>query len=141
MCIRSIFSAICLRVMIVVCSVTSTTLSATQSQPLEFDENESLSGLYRAVLQHDRSQYYQFADIHFRAVSAGDGRLKISPNVKIYLRDWDSNEYLTYEFDDCAFNLIARQISIKNDVNDISLSAQARSGGVFDGACFLPARF
>ncbi len=110
----------------------------TQSQ-LTLAESDSLSGLYHAVLTHDDTNYYQFSEINLRAVSTGDGRLKISANVKVYLGDWNSNEYLTYEFDDCAFNLITRQISIKNDKNDISLIGNIRSGGIFEGKWYAAA--
>lgn len=106
---------------------------------LKFADSDSLSGLYRGVLSQDDNNYYQFSEINLRAVSTGDGRLKISANVKVYLGDWNSNEYLTYEFDDCAFNLITRQISIKNDKNDISLIGNIRAGGVFDGKWYAAA--
>ena len=106
---------------------------------LRFNDPGSLSGLYRAVLNHDNTSYYQFAEVNLRAVSTGDGRLKISANVKVYLGDWNSNEYLTYEFDDCAFNLLTRQISIKNDKNDISLIGNVRNGGTFDGKWYASA--
>ena len=103
------------------------------------DENDSLSGLYRAVLKHDGSNFYQFADINLRAVSTGDGHLKISANVKVYLGDANSNEYLTYEFNDCPFNLITRQVSIKNDRNDISIIGNLHSGGTFAGKWYASA--
>lgn len=113
--------------------------ASPEYQTFGFDDSESMSGLYRAVLKHDGSNYYQFAEINLRAVSTGDGRLKISANVKVYLGDWNSNEYLTYEFDECAFNLITRQVTIKNDKNDISLIGNLRSGGTFDGKWFASA--
>lgn len=105
----------------------------------QFAENDSVAGLYRAVLKHDGSNYYQFAEINLRAVSNGDGHLKISANVKVYLGDFNSNEYLTYEFDDCPFNLITRQVTIKNDRNDISLIGNLRSDGGFDGKWYASA--
>ncbi len=117
--------------------------SVAQASPeLDYEAaivDDSLSGLYRAVLKHDGTNFYQLAEVNLRAVSTGDGRLKISANVKVYLGDWNSNEYLTYEFDDCAFNLITRQISIKNDKNDISLIGNVRSGGAFDGKWYASA--
>lgn len=119
--------------------VTEAARASVNQAAYTFDENESISGLYRAVLRHDASNYYQFAEINLRAVSTGDGRLKISANVKVYLGDWNSNEYLTYEFDDCAFNLITRQVSIKNDKNDISLIGNLRTGGTFDGKWYASA--
>ncbi len=105
----------------------------------QFAENDSVAGLYRAVLKHDGSNYYQFAEINLRAVSSGDGHLKISANVKVYLGDFNSNEYLTYEFDDCPFNLITRQVTIKNDRNDISLIGNLLSDGSFDGKWYASA--
>lgn len=109
------------------------------SLSLSLNDPGSLSGIYRAVLTHDDTNYYQFSEINIRAVTTGDGRLKISANVKVYLGDWNSNEYLTYEFDDCPFNLLTRQISIKNDKNDISLIGNIRNGGTFDGKWYAAA--
>lgn len=106
---------------------------------LSLNDDDSVAGLYRAVLKHDGSNYYQFAEINLRAVSTGDGRLKISANVKVYLGDFNSNEYLTYEFDDCPFNLITRQVSIKSDNNDISLIGNLHSDGSFTGKWYASA--
>ena len=135
----TVFVAFFVSLMAAGSGATAPALAATELQAFGLDENDSMSGLYRAVLKHDGSNYYQFAEINLRAVSTGDGHLKISANVKVYLGDWNSNEYLTYEFDECAFNLITRQVSIKNDKNDISLIGNLRSGGVFDGKWYASA--
>ena len=135
----TVFAVIFLSCMGLSVAVSGGASPAISQEAYGLDENESMSGLYRAVLKHDGSNYYQFAEINLRAVSTGDGRLKISANLKVYLGDWNSNEYLTYEFDDCAFNLITRQVSIKNDKNDISLIGSLRTGGAFDGKWYASA--
>jgi hypothetical protein len=104
-----------------------------------FADSDTLSGHYKTILKQESSNFYQFADIHLRGISSGDGHLKISANVKIYLGDRNSNEYLTYEFDDCPFNLITRQITIRNEKNDISLVGNLKQGGVFEGKWYASA--
>lgn len=131
-------------VMIVILCLFTGTLkaaSAVRQSPdseivVHFDDSDTLSGKYWAVLAHDGTNFYQFAELNLRAVSSGDGHLKISANVKVYLGDWNSNEYLTYEYDNCPFNLITRQITIRSEKNDISLIGNVLQGGVFDGKWF-----
>lgn len=92
--------------------------------------DESIQGLYKAVLQHEGTKFYQHANITLRSVNTGGSALKISANVKVYFGDPAiSNEFLTYEFDDCPMNLLTRQISIRNEKNNIALIGFLRNGG------------
>lgn len=82
--------------------------------------DDSVQGLYRAVLQHEGSPFYQVANITLRTVQ-GAGQLKISANVRVFFGDFNSNEFLTYEFDEVPYNFITGQMSIKSEKNDVSL--------------------
>jgi len=94
---------------------------------LSYAQDDQVAGLYKAVLKHEGTNFYQFAKITLRTINVG-GQIKISANVRVLFGDWDSNEYLTYEFDDVPLNILTRQISIKNEVNDISMVGFLRSG-------------
>ena len=47
--------------------------------------------------------------------------MKISANVKVFFGPAESNEYLTYEFNDVPLNILTRQLAIKSDTNDVSM--------------------
>lgn len=98
------------------------------------DRDSSVAGLYKAVLQHDATKFYQYADITLRTTSIG-GQLKISANVKVYFGDRTSTEFLTYEFDDCPLNLLTRQITIRNDKSNVSFVGFLKTG-TLDGDWF-----
>ena len=66
------------------------------------------------------------------------GTLKISANVKVYFGDRTSNEFLTYEFDDCPLNLLTRQITIKNEKNSVSFIGFLKTG-TLDGEWYSSA--
>lgn len=108
-----------------ICLVTGTAFGSA-----ELRAQDSIAGTYRAVLDHEQSDFYQFATITLRTVNPGDGTLKISANVRILFGDWNSNEFLTYEFPDCPMNIITRQISIKSDDNDVSFVGYLRNGEI-----------
>jgi len=95
----------------------------------------AVAGLYKAVLQHEGTKFYQFADVTLRTLSTGSGTLKISANVKVYFGDRNSNEFLSYEYDDCPLNLLTRQISIKNEKNNVSFVGFLKTG-TLDGDWF-----
>lgn len=91
--------------------------------------DDAVRGLYKAVLRHEGTNFYQYANLTLRTVNVG-GQLKISANVKVYFGDWDSNEYMTYEYPDVPLNVLTRQISIRDDANDISMIGFLRDGVV-----------
>jgi len=99
---------------------------------------DSVQGLYRAVLNHDgASKFYQVANITLRTVQSGAGQLKVSGNVKVFFGDWNSNEFLTYEFDDVPYNFITGQMSFRNEKNDVSLVGIFKPGaGTLEGDWF-----
>lgn len=93
--------------------------------------DESIQGLYKAVLLHEGSNFYQHAQITLRTINTGTGQLKISANVRIFFGDpATSNEFLTYEYDDCPTNLLTRQISIKNEKNSVALIGFLKGGNL-----------
>lgn len=92
--------------------------------------DESVQGLYKTILLHEGTKFYQHANVTLRTTNTG-GQLKFSANVKVFFGDpATSNEFLTYEYDDCPTNLLTRQISIKNEKNSISLIGFLKSGGI-----------
>jgi hypothetical protein len=91
---------------------------------------ESIQGLYKAVLQHDGSNFYQHASITLRTLNEGGGKLKISANVRLFFGSANSTEFITYEYDDCTMNLLTRQISIKNEKNAIALIGFLKDGAL-----------
>lgn len=95
--------------------------------------DESIQGLYKAVVLHEGSSFYQHAQLTLRTVNVGGGQLKISANVRLFFGDpTTSTEFLTYEYDDCPMNLLTRQISIKNEKNSIAFIGFLKSTG-FEG--------
>lgn len=98
------------------------------SFPSRAATNDSVAGLYKAVLQQDGTDFYQEAFITLRTVNPGNGTLKISANVRIFFGDSTSTEFLTYEFDDCPMNLLTRQINIKDGKNDVSFIGTLKTG-------------
>ena len=96
--------------------------------------DDDIRGLYRAVLLHEGTDFYQYANITLRTMNIG-GQLKVSANVKVLFGDWNSNEYLTYEFPDVPLNLLTRQLNMRDDANDVSLVGTLRSG-VLEGEWF-----
>jgi hypothetical protein len=95
---------------------------------------DDVRGLYNAVLLHEGTDFYQFAKITLRTVNIG-GQLKVSANVKVFFGDWDSNEYLTYEYPEVPLNLLTRELSVREDGNDVSMIGTLRSG-VIEGEWF-----
>lgn len=94
--------------------------------PTALSQN-NVSGLYEAVMLHDGSNFYQYARITLRAANNGGGLL-VSANVRLFFGKPNSNEFLTYEFAGVPINLLTRQVSFRDDVNDISLIGQLRDG-------------
>lgn len=91
--------------------------------------DESVAGLYRAILLHEGTGFYQHAQITLRTTNVGGSQLKISANVRIFFGDpATSNEFLTYEFDDCPMNLLTRQITMKNEKNNVALIGFLKTG-------------
>jgi len=90
--------------------------------------SDSIQGTYKAVLRHEATGFYQYALFTLSTVQAGGGTLKISANVRIVYGDWDSNEFLTYDFSDVPMNILTRQISMRDPVNDVSFVGQLGDG-------------
>lgn len=99
-----------------------------------FAQSDDVRGLYNAVLLHEGTDFYQYAKITLRTVNIG-GQLKVSANVKVLFGEWDSNEYLTYEYPDVPLNLLTRELSVRQDENDVSMIGTLRSG-VIEGEWF-----
>lgn len=106
----------------------TSTLKANELFWADAARDGAVAGLYKAVLQHEKTKFYQFADVTLRTTSTGSGTLKISANVKVYFGDRSSNEFLTYEFDDCPLNLLTRQITIKYEKNNVSFIGFLKTG-------------
>lgn len=97
-------------------------------------ETDEVRGLYRAVLQHEGTNFYQFAKVTLRTINT-DGQMKISANMKVMFGDWDSNEYASYDYDEVPLNILTRQVSIKNETSDVSMVGFLK-GGVIEGEWF-----
>lgn len=91
------------------------------------DDSDDVRGLYYGVLSHEGTNFYQYAKITLRTVNQ-DGQLKVSANVKILFGDWNSNEYLTYEYPNVQLNLLTRVLNVRDDGNDVSMIGTLRSG-------------
>jgi len=92
-------------------------------------QDDNVGGLYNAVLLHEGTEFYQYAKITVRTVNIG-GQLKVSANVKVLFGEWNSNEYLTYEYPDVPLNLLTRAISVRSDNNDVSMIGTLRGGKI-----------
>ncbi len=96
---------------------------------LVFAQNDSVSGLYYAVLYHQDSDYYQNAKITLRTTNP-EGTLKISANVRVFFGPGDSTEYMTYDYNNVPLNLLTRQISIEGQENDVTLIGYLKDGKI-----------
>lgn len=112
----------------------STILALGGISQLSLAQNDDVRGLYNAVLLHEGTDFYQYAKITLRTVNIG-GELQVSANVKVLFGDWNSNEYLTYEYPEVPLNLLTRQLSIRTDANDVAMIGSLRSG-VMEGEWF-----
>ncbi len=99
-----------------------------------FAQADEVRGLYNGVLQHEGTDFYQYARITLRTVNIG-GQVKLSANVKVLFGDWNSNEYLTYEYPEVPFSILTREVSLRTDTNDISMIGMLRSG-IIEGEWF-----
>lgn len=117
---------------IILCNFTLILVGVVSSKA--FAQADSIQGTYRAVLKHEsrnvsEPQYHQFATITLRTVNTS-GNLKISASVRMIFGDWNSNEFLTYEYPDVPMNLLTRQVSIRTDDNDVSFIGTLRNGSI-----------
>ncbi len=99
-----------------------------------FAQTDSIQGTYRAILNHEAReqgdpQFHQYAAVTLRSVNTG-GNLKISASVRMIFGDWNSNEFLTYDYPEVSMNILTRQISIRNDNNDVSFIGTLRDGKI-----------
>ncbi len=101
-------------------------LFLTATSPARADE--SVAGLYKAVLLQEGTKFYQLANITLRTLNVGGGQLKISANVRLIYGDAASTEFVTYEYDDCPMNLLTRQISIKDAKNNVAFVGILKTG-------------
>src|SRR3989338_3368519 len=92
-------------------------LSSTMSMALD---TSNIAGLYKGILFHENTNFYQYAKITLRTVNP-EGQMKISANVKVFFGPAESNEYLTYKFNDVPLNILTRQLAIKSESNDVSM--------------------
>lgn len=97
-------------------------------------QDDTIAGTYKAVMIHEGTDFYQLGKITLRTVNVG-GQIKISANVRVLFGDWNSNEFLTYEYDDVPLNILTRQISIRQEGNDVSMVGFLRAG-VIEGEWF-----
>jgi hypothetical protein len=94
--------------------------------------DSSVAGTYKTILLHEGTTFYQPALITLRTLNIGGSQLKISANVRVFFGDFNSTEFISYEYDDCPMNLLTRQISIKNEKNNVALVGFLKTGS-FDG--------
>lgn len=99
-----------------------------------FAQADSIQGTYRAILNHEpreqgQSNFHQYATITLRSVNTG-GNLRISASVRMIFGDWNSNEFLTYDYPEVPMNILTRQISIRSDGNDVSFIGTLRDGKI-----------
>ena len=116
----------------VFCSVILAVFFSLPSKAMAADDD--IRGLYNAVLLHEGTDFYQYAKITLRTVNVS-GQLLVSANVKVLFGELDSNEYLTYEYPEVPLNLLTRELSIRTDDNDVSMTGMLRSG-VIQGEWF-----
>ena len=88
-----------------------------------------IAGTYFAILNHGDTGFYQQARITLRTVNP-DGNLRISANVQLFFGEPDSNEFLTYDFQNIDYNLLTGQMDISNDSADISMIGILRNGRI-----------
>lgn len=100
------------------------------SQKSSAQSKDSLKGTYQAILEHEQNAYYQFATITLNSVNTGDGNLRVSASVRVLFGDQNSNEFLTYDYPDCALNILTRQISIKDPKSGVSFIGFLKDGGI-----------
>lgn len=105
-------------------------LAASTLAPAAHADTESIQGTYRAVLRHDGAGFYQYALFTLSTVNSGGGVLRISANVRMVYGDWNSNEFLTYDFADVPMNILTRQISLRDPTNDVSFIGQLGDGEI-----------
>lgn len=91
--------------------------------------DDEIAGLYKAVLLHEGTNFYQFAKITLRTINVA-GQIKIAANTKVFFGDWDSNEYMTYEYPDVPLNILTRQLNIRNEANDVSMTGFLKTGTI-----------
>lgn len=93
------------------------------------DSEHEVAGLYYGVLYYDNSESYQFAKFTL-STSNPDGKMKISVNAKIFFGEDESNEFLTYEYLDIDFYILSRQVTIRNNEDDISFIGYLTDGAI-----------
>jgi len=103
-------------------------------------ESTSIQGTYKAVLVHEPRElggitYHQFATITLRTVNTGSS-LKISASVRMIFGEWNSNEFLPYEFPDVPMNILTRQLSMRDNGKDVSLIGTLNREGQIKGDWF-----
>lgn len=92
--------------------------------------DSTIAGEYKAILSHEGTKFYQFAIITLKSVPIAPGKPRISANVKIISGDWNSNEFLNYDFEDCPFILFNRQITISNEKNKVKFVGVVKNGTI-----------
>ncbi len=103
-------------------------------------EPTSIQGTYKAILIHEPREagaptYHQYATITLRTVNTGSA-LKISASVRMIFGEWNSNEFLPYEFPDVPMNILTRQLSIRENGRDVSLIGTLNREGQLKGDWF-----
>lgn len=94
-----------------------------------YAQMNNVAGQYNVILNHEGTDFYQHARITLRTINP-NGNIQISANVRVFFGDVDSNEYLAYEFDNVPLNLLTRQISVQNEINDVSMIGFLQDGTI-----------
>ncbi len=97
-------------------------------------QTASIQGTYKSVLVHTPQEeggqaYHQFATITLKTVNV-EGNLKISAVVRMIFGNWNSNEFLSYDYPEVPMNILTGQISITSENNDVSFVGTLRNGEI-----------
>lgn len=86
---------------------------------------DTFSGVYRAILLYNGQKFFQHADITLRTIQAGQGLVPLA-TVKVIFGERDSNEYMTFEYDQVKYDFVTGQLSMKSDKNELSFKGIMR---------------
>lgn len=113
----------------VMVSISATKSLSKIAEPEELADHATIAGTYYTILHHESTNFFQYARITLRTMNPNT-QVQISANMRVYLGGNDSNEFLTYDFDNVPLNILTRQISLSNETNDLSLTGFLRNGEI-----------
>lgn len=90
--------------------------------------SQELRGDYSGVLTREAQGAYQFSQLTLNTSLIPPQGLKVTAVWRIIFGDWKSSEYLTYTFDDVAFNPLTGQLVLKSDKSDASFVGTLSQG-------------